>query len=52
MDKFVVLDQSVGQITKVAVKRNTKGLFDDWKLQEVSSLALFGLADRSCHLVN
>ncbi|KAJ7393041.1 Lipoxygenase y domain-containing protein 1 [Desmophyllum pertusum] len=36
-DKFVFVDQAVkGRLTKVGIKRNDEGLWDDWKLDIVT----------------
>ena len=36
VDEFILVEKAVGSLTKVGIKRNEKGLFDDWKLALVS----------------
>ncbi|KAL9973900.1 hypothetical protein ACROYT_G020408 [Oculina patagonica] len=35
-DEFILVENAVGSLTKVGIKRNENGIFDDWKLAEVS----------------
>ena len=34
-DEFTLVENFVGTLTKVGIKRNEKGLFDPWKLAMV-----------------
>lgn len=35
VDDFILVENAVGSLTKVGIKRNENGLFDDWKLELV-----------------
>lgn len=36
VDDFILVENAVGSLTKVGIKRNEKGIFDDWKLEVVT----------------
>ena len=35
VDDFILVEKAVGSLEKVGIKRNDKGVFDDWKLELV-----------------
>ena len=35
VDNFILVENAVGSLEKVGIKRNEKGIFDDWKLEMV-----------------
>lgn len=41
VDNFILVEKAVGSLTKLGIKRDEEGLFDDWKLDLVTIIELF-----------
>lgn len=41
VDKFILVEKAVGSLTRVGIKRDKEGPFDDWKLDRVTLIELF-----------